>query len=70
LFETNIRVLGGLEVAYDFTADKMFLAKAVDLADRLLKAFKPAAGLPHAMVNLKTYACSIHLSPTMLTVSF
>jgi hypothetical protein len=33
----------------------MFLEKAVDLADRLLQAFKPSAGLPHAMVNLKTY---------------
>lgn len=56
LFETNIRVLGGMLTAYDFTGDKMFLDKSIDLANRLLKAFKPKSGIPHAMVNLKTGA--------------
>lgn len=56
LFETNIRVMGGMLTAYDFTGDEMFKEKAVDLGNRLLKAWKPKSGIPHAMVNLKTGA--------------
>ncbi|PVU99670.1 hypothetical protein BB560_005467 [Smittium megazygosporum] len=36
LFETNIRCLGGLISAYDLSGDKIFLQKAVDLADILI----------------------------------
>ena len=39
VFETTIRCLGGLISAYDLTQDKIFLAKARELADRLLPAF-------------------------------
>lgn len=38
-FETSIRVLGGLLSAYAMTHDKMYVAKATDLADRLSRAF-------------------------------
>jgi hypothetical protein len=56
VFETNIRIMGGFLTTFDFTGDHMYLEKAVDLGNRLLKAFKPKSGLPHAMVNLKTGA--------------
>ncbi len=36
-FETSIRVLGGLLSAYDLSRDPMFLAKAKDIGDRLIK---------------------------------
>jgi hypothetical protein len=37
VFETNIRSLGGLLSAYDWSGDEVFLEKAVELGDRLLK---------------------------------
>ncbi|KAF9923955.1 mannosyl-oligosaccharide alpha-1,2-mannosidase [Mortierella alpina] len=54
LFETTIRVLGGLLSAYDQSGqDPVFLHKAVDLADRLMGAFETASGIPYASVHLK-----------------
>ncbi|KAF9155382.1 mannosyl-oligosaccharide alpha-1,2-mannosidase [Linnemannia schmuckeri] len=54
LFETTIRVLGGLLSAYDQSGhDQVFLTKAVDLADRLMGAFETASGIPYASVHLK-----------------
>ncbi|KAF9419840.1 mannosyl-oligosaccharide alpha-1,2-mannosidase [Podila epigama] len=54
LFETTIRVLGGLLAAYDQSGakEKVFLDKAVDLADRLLGAFNTPTGIPYASVHL------------------
>ena len=46
MFETNIRVVGGLLSAYDLTENKMFLKKARDIADRLLPAFNTPSGYP------------------------
>lgn len=46
VFETNIRVVGGLLSAYDLTRNKMFLKKARDIADRLLPAFNTPSGYP------------------------
>ncbi|CAL8076213.1 unnamed protein product [Calicophoron daubneyi] len=54
LFEFNIRVLGGLLSAYSLTMDEIFLQKAVELADRLLPAFKTSTGIPMSLVNLLT----------------
>ena len=42
LFETNIRILGGLLAAYDLSQDSRLLDKAKDLADRLLPNFDMA----------------------------
>jgi mannosyl-oligosaccharide alpha-1,2-mannosidase len=54
LFETTIRVLGGLLSAYDQSKnDPIFLRKAVDLADRLLGAFETPTGIPYASVHLR-----------------
>ncbi|KAF9940019.1 mannosyl-oligosaccharide alpha-1,2-mannosidase [Mortierella alpina] len=54
LFETTIRVLGGLLSAYDQSGhDPIFLTKAVDLADRLMGAFKTDSGIPFASVHLR-----------------
>lgn len=40
MFETTIRVLGGLLAAYHLSADEALLAKATDLGFRLAKAFE------------------------------
>lgn len=54
LFETTIRVLGGLLSAYDQSKnDPIFLRKAVDLADRLMGAFDTPTGIPYASVHLR-----------------
>jgi mannosyl-oligosaccharide alpha-1,2-mannosidase len=70
LFETTIRVLGGLLSTYHLSKEKLYLDKAVDLAgklckdcwsnnlnplpDRLLTAFDTPSGIPYSDVNLKT----------------
>jgi len=54
LFETTIRVLGGLLSTFHLSGEKLYLDKAVDLADRLLTAFDTPSGIPFSDVNLKT----------------
>lgn len=54
MFETTIRDLGGLLSAYDWSGDKVFLEKAVDLGERLLHGFDESdSGIPFGQVNLK-----------------
>jgi len=52
VFETNIRVVGGLLAAYDASGESIFLEKAKDLATRLLNAFQSPSKLPYGFVNL------------------
>ncbi|KAJ3062367.1 hypothetical protein HDU98_001765 [Podochytrium sp. JEL0797] len=54
LFETNIRVLGGLLAAYDLEGDVKVLRKCVELADRMVPAFETATGIPWNLINLAT----------------
>jgi hypothetical protein len=54
VFETNIRVLGGLLSAYEITQDPALLDKATDLGERLLPAFDTPTGMPRPTVNLAT----------------
>ncbi|EAU39466.1 mannosyl-oligosaccharide 1,2-alpha-mannosidase [Aspergillus terreus NIH2624] len=62
-FEMTIRMLGGLLSAHYLSTilpdvssrrDYVYLAKAVDLADRLLGAYESKSGIPYASVNLGT----------------
>ncbi|XP_047332909.1 mannosyl-oligosaccharide 1,2-alpha-mannosidase MNS1-like isoform X2 [Impatiens glandulifera] len=52
VFETTIRVVGGLLSAYDLSSDKLFLGKAKDIADRLLPAWDTPSGIPYNIINL------------------
>ncbi|XP_031247267.1 mannosyl-oligosaccharide 1,2-alpha-mannosidase MNS1-like [Pistacia vera] len=52
VFETTIRVVGGLLSAYDLSEDKVFLEKARDIADRLLPAWNTHSGIPYNIINL------------------
>lgn len=52
LFETSIRVLGGLLSAYHLSGDKGFLDRAQDLGDRLMGSFQSPSGIPYSDVNL------------------
>jgi mannosyl-oligosaccharide alpha-1,2-mannosidase len=55
VFETSIRMVGGLLSGYHATADKKLLELAFDLAERLAPAFaKSPTGIPYRFVNLKT----------------
>lgn len=54
VFETTIRVLGGLLSAYDLSKESMFLDKAKDLANRLLPAWNTSTGIPLTTINLAT----------------
>lgn len=54
LFETTIRELGGLLSAYEFSRDRMFLDKAEDLGQRLLRGFESESGLPYTTIELAT----------------
>ncbi|KAK1320413.1 Mannosyl-oligosaccharide 1,2-alpha-mannosidase MNS1 [Acorus calamus] len=52
VFETTIRVVGGLLSAYDLSGDKLFLEKAKDIGDRLLPAWDTPTGIPYNRINL------------------
>lgn len=52
LFESTIRILGGLLSTYHLTNDQLFLDKAVDIGDRLVAGFNSGSGVPFADVNL------------------
>jgi mannosyl-oligosaccharide alpha-1,2-mannosidase len=54
VFETSIRLVGGLLSAHLASGDAALLAKARDLADRLLPAFATPTGMPYRFINLKT----------------
>jgi mannosyl-oligosaccharide alpha-1,2-mannosidase len=56
VFETSIRLVGGLLSAHHASGDAILLAKAKDLADRLLPAFDTPTGMPIRFINLKTGA--------------
>lgn len=47
VFETTIRVLGGLLSTYALTEDKLFLKRATEVGDTLLKAFESKSGIPY-----------------------
>eukprot|EP00026_Physarum_polycephalum_P004819 Phypoly_transcript_04843.p1 GENE.Phypoly_transcript_04843~~Phypoly_transcript_04843.p1 ORF type:complete len:590 (+),score=96.86 Phypoly_transcript_04843:68-1837(+) len=54
VFETTIRVVGGLASIYDLTKDEMYIRKAKDLGERLLPAFDTGSGYAKTTINLKT----------------
>lgn len=54
VFEIVIRLLGGLESAYELDGDPRFLQLAEDLANRLLPAFNTPTGIPYRYVHLQT----------------
>ncbi len=57
VFETGIRIVGGLLSGWHGTHEKKLLALAKDMADRLSPAFtKSPTGMPYRFVNLKTGA--------------
>uniref|UniRef100_A0A8C5VDC9 alpha-1,2-Mannosidase n=1 Tax=Microcebus murinus TaxID=30608 RepID=A0A8C5VDC9_MICMU len=54
LFESTIRVLGGLLSAYHLSGDSLFLRKAEDFGNRLMPAFKTPSEIPYSDVNIGT----------------
>ncbi|XP_075041487.1 endoplasmic reticulum mannosyl-oligosaccharide 1,2-alpha-mannosidase-like [Mixophyes fleayi] len=52
LFESTIRILGGLLSTYHLTQDPLFLDKAKDIGTRLLPAFKTPSKVPYSDVNI------------------
>jgi mannosyl-oligosaccharide alpha-1,2-mannosidase len=56
VFETSIRLVGGLLSAHLACGDPVLLDRARDLTDRLLPAFDTPTGIPYRYVNLRTGA--------------
>uniref|UniRef100_A0A673ZDB8 alpha-1,2-Mannosidase n=1 Tax=Salmo trutta TaxID=8032 RepID=A0A673ZDB8_SALTR len=52
LFESTIRILGGLLSTYHLTGDTLFLDKAKDLGRRLMPAFNTPSKIPYSDVNI------------------
>ncbi|KAL4609386.1 endoplasmic reticulum mannosyl-oligosaccharide 1,2-alpha-mannosidase-like [Arapaima gigas] len=52
LFETTIRILGGLLSTYHLTGDDLFLNKAKDVGSRLMPAFSTPSKVPYSDVNI------------------
>ena len=57
VFETTIRIVGGLLAAYDLTNHTIYLTKAIEFADRLMPAFNTSSGLP--LVSSAAAVCFI-----------
>jgi mannosyl-oligosaccharide alpha-1,2-mannosidase len=55
VFETSIRLVGGLLSAYHACGDPALLAKARDCTERLMPSFTASPlGIPHRFINLRT----------------
>ncbi|KAJ8339446.1 hypothetical protein SKAU_G00362320 [Synaphobranchus kaupii] len=52
LFESTIRIMGGLLSTYHLTGDVLFFDKAKDLGVRLMPAFSTPSKVPYSDVNL------------------
>nr|XP_005986831.1 PREDICTED: endoplasmic reticulum mannosyl-oligosaccharide 1,2-alpha-mannosidase [Latimeria chalumnae] len=52
LFESTIRIVGGLLSTYHLTGDSIFLEKAKDLGNRLMPAFSTPSRVPYSDVNI------------------
>uniref|UniRef100_A0A8C7QJJ8 alpha-1,2-Mannosidase n=1 Tax=Oncorhynchus mykiss TaxID=8022 RepID=A0A8C7QJJ8_ONCMY len=52
LFESTIRILGGLLSTYHLTGDALFLDKAKDIGTRLMPAFNTPSKIPYSDVNI------------------
>jgi hypothetical protein len=63
VFETVIRLVGGLCSGHHATGNPVLLARARDLADRLLPAFNSPTGIPFRYVNLRTGAVTDEQTP-------
>ena len=60
MFETVIRILGGLLSAYELSKDRIFLTKGEELADKMMYAFEQRSriGLPCTTISLVSSSCS------------
>ncbi|XP_040081682.1 endoplasmic reticulum mannosyl-oligosaccharide 1,2-alpha-mannosidase [Oryx dammah] len=56
LFESTIRILGGLLSAFHLSGDVLFLKKAEDFGNRLMPAFRTPSKIPYSFVNIGTGA--------------
>ncbi|XP_065783505.1 endoplasmic reticulum mannosyl-oligosaccharide 1,2-alpha-mannosidase-like [Muntiacus reevesi] len=54
LFESTIRILGGLLSAFHLSGDVLFLTKAEDFGNRLMPAFQTPSKIPYSFVNIGT----------------
>uniref|UniRef100_A0A8B9X7I6 alpha-1,2-Mannosidase n=1 Tax=Bos mutus grunniens TaxID=30521 RepID=A0A8B9X7I6_BOSMU len=54
LFESTIRILGGLLSAFHLSGDILFLKKAEDFGNRLMPAFRTPSKIPYSDVNIGT----------------
>jgi ER degradation enhancer, mannosidase alpha-like 2 len=54
VFEITIRLLAGLQSAYEIDSNKKFLELAEDLAKRLAPAFNTPTGIPYRYIHLQT----------------
>jgi mannosyl-oligosaccharide alpha-1,2-mannosidase len=71
VFETAIRLVGGLLSAFHACGDPTLLAKARDCADRLLPSFAASPlGIPHRYINLRTGALRDPISNPAETGTF
>ena len=71
VFETSIRLVGGLLSAHHACGDPGLLEKARDLANRLLPSFAASPlGIPHRFINLRTGALRDPMTNPAETGSF
>mmetsp|Transcript_100838 Transcript_100838/g.271142 ORF Transcript_100838/g.271142 Transcript_100838/m.271142 type:complete len:593 (+) Transcript_100838:85-1863(+) len=66
VFELTIRGLGGLLGAHTLSGEKVFLDRAKELGERLLRAFDTSSRLPMPKCNIAKGKCAPSAEPTIL----
>ncbi|VDO08334.1 unnamed protein product [Rodentolepis nana] len=69
VFESTIRLLGGLLSAFHVSGEKVFLEKAKLLGGKLIVAFNSPSGLPYTNINFGTLRASLPSNSRIVTLS-
>ncbi|KAL5970196.1 Endoplasmic reticulum mannosyl-oligosaccharide 12-alpha-mannosidase, partial [Taenia solium] len=69
VFESTIRLLGGLLGAYHVSGDVLFLRKAELIGKKLAAAFNSPSGLPYTNINFRTLRASLPGNSRIVSLS-
>nr|CDS30245.2 endoplasmic reticulum mannosyl oligosaccharide [Hymenolepis microstoma] len=69
VFESTIRLLGGLLSAFHLSGEKVFLEKAKLIGGKLIVAFNSPSGLPYTNINFGTLRASLPGNGRIVTLS-
>ncbi|KAM3179562.1 hypothetical protein ACTXT7_000297 [Hymenolepis weldensis] len=69
VFESTIRLLGGLLSAFHLSGENVFLEKAKLIGSKLIVAFNSPSGLPYTNINFRTLRASLPTNGRIVALS-